>query len=667
MNPELERRLRQFGATVDAAADGRGRAAQHRRPANTPSSPISTTSSPSTDGVTASTASSPWLPQRWRSSPAASSSPSARSGPSTKPPSGPLTSQSAATPTDAARRRPRQRSIASPTRPRRARPTTTLGTCVGDSRLPARANQPPVCSSYTVHNDYHLEICDDGAAVRLVQERLRATVDSWPRRRRVLRPGTRTAVRAFQQSHGLTVDGQVGPATWKLLVPGRSGHRHRRQRHRRPERDQHRLTPDLPHSRRDLRRSGGVGGDRHDGGDPRHPAHRVVGHAAGRHAAGGDPVRVRPHDRDRRRRGDHRTVGAAGRGARRGVRNRGDRPGPSFVRRPSEPDPTAGADRCGSSTAICCTSTAARPRLARVVAGLDADVLAFTEYTPATPAGCRASPLASSFPYRIENPEPSAGGSALWSRYPLTAIAAPPALYQSTAAVVEALGGIRARTSSIHRIRSPNLPRVARRTRRLGRPVRESSDRPTIVVGDFNATSWHPPFRRVARAGWRDAHQLVGPWPLRLVADRQVVDAADAAPRPRAGRRHASLSRCCRRRPSRQRPPWVRRHALDQSGGAGRASSAFSITSGSDGWIQYCFVATSRAVRPNDIAWISGWITVAASGPMTWAPRSRPVRRIGEHLDEAGRVLPRPPGGDPGIVVAGRHVVDCRGSWPATP
>ena len=31
----------------------------------------------------------------------------------------------------------------------------------------------------------------------------------------------------------------------------------------------------------------------------------------------------------------------------------------------------------------------------------------------------------------------------------------------------------------------------------------------------------------------------------------------------------------------------VRRHALDRSDGAGRASRTFSITSGSDGWIQY--------------------------------------------------------------------------------
>jgi endonuclease/exonuclease/phosphatase (EEP) superfamily protein YafD len=37
-----------------------------------------------------------------------------------------------------------------------------------------------------------------------------------------------------------------------------------------------------------------------------------------------------------------------------------------------------------------------------------------------------------------------------------------------------------------------------------------TTNSPTIIVGDFNATYWHPPFRRVLAAGWRDAHQLAG-------------------------------------------------------------------------------------------------------------------------------------------------------------
>ncbi len=44
------------------------------------------------------------------------------------------------------------------------------------------------------------------------------------------------------------------------------------------------------------------------------------------------------------------------------------------------------------------------------------------------------------------------------------------------------------------------------------------------------------------------------------------------------------------------------------AGSPHRASSAFSITSGRAGWIQYCPRAMSWPPSPKLIAWISGWI-----------------------------------------------------------
>jgi endonuclease/exonuclease/phosphatase (EEP) superfamily protein YafD len=146
--------------------------------------------------------------------------------------------------------------------------------------------------------------------------------------------------------------------------------------------------------------------------------------------------------------------------------------------------------------------------MARVVADLDADLLAFTEYTPTHAGGLYVTSLMERFPHRIEHPEQRAGGSALWSRYPLTEIPAPEALYLSTAAVVHAPEPV-----TVYVVHPPNplhdltdwlgdLSRLAA----LGR----TADSPTIVVGDFNATYWHPPFRRLLASGWRDAHQLAG-------------------------------------------------------------------------------------------------------------------------------------------------------------
>jgi len=146
--------------------------------------------------------------------------------------------------------------------------------------------------------------------------------------------------------------------------------------------------------------------------------------------------------------------------------------------------------------------------LARVAASLDADVLAFTEYTLTHAGGMYVSPLASSFPYRIEYPEASAGGSALWSRFPLTEIDAPDALYQSTAAILDVAGGV-----ELYVVHPPNpLDHLGDWLAELAglADLHGVSDRPAIVTGDFNATYWHPPFRRVQAAGWRDAHRLVG-------------------------------------------------------------------------------------------------------------------------------------------------------------
>ena len=146
--------------------------------------------------------------------------------------------------------------------------------------------------------------------------------------------------------------------------------------------------------------------------------------------------------------------------------------------------------------------------LGRVVHRLDADVLAFTEYTPTHAGGLYVSPLGQAFPYRIEHPEAKAGGSALWSRFPLTEISPPPAMYQSTAARVDAAGGL-----TVYVVHPPNpLDHLHHWRDELHglAGLYDAHDPPAIVIGDLNATYWHPPFRRIQTAGWRDAHQVTG-------------------------------------------------------------------------------------------------------------------------------------------------------------
>ena len=141
------------------------------------------------------------------------------------------------------------------------------------------------------------------------------------------------------------------------------------------------------------------------------------------------------------------------------------------------------------------------------VASLDADVLTFTEYTAEHSAIFLASPLAGEYPFRIEYPEPGAGGSAIWSRYPLAEIDTPDSRFRSSAAVVESPDPVT--LFVVH----PPSPMVSLGEWRDELDLLKALGKgaaPVMMIGDFNASYWHPEFRRVLDAGWRDAHQVTG-------------------------------------------------------------------------------------------------------------------------------------------------------------
>lgn len=158
----------------------------------------------------------------------------------------------------------------------------------------------------------------------------------------------------------------------------------------------------------------------------------------------------------------------------------------------------------------------------RAIEQVEADVLAFTEYTPKHAAILLASTLADKFPYRVEYPASRATGSAIWSRFELTEIDGPDLSVTSIAAlvaspqpftvlVVHPLSPLVSISEWHHDLHALRVPRV-------------DPDRRVMMVGDFNATHWHPPFRRLLGTGWRDAHQamrrgLSNSWP----ADQRLL------------------------------------------------------------------------------------------------------------------------------------------------
>jgi endonuclease/exonuclease/phosphatase (EEP) superfamily protein YafD len=147
--------------------------------------------------------------------------------------------------------------------------------------------------------------------------------------------------------------------------------------------------------------------------------------------------------------------------------------------------------------------------LPELIGAVGADVLAFTEFTNAHAAMFAGSPLADRYPHRVEHPMGDTGGSAIWSRHPLTQVDVPESRDKSTGAIVHASAAIR--VYAVH----PPSPMMSLggwlgELETLRRELDPDADEPMIVVGDFNASYWHPPFRRLLRAGWRSAHHVAG-------------------------------------------------------------------------------------------------------------------------------------------------------------
>ena len=99
---------------------------------------------------------------------------------------------------------------------------TVFARRVGDTVELARLDESlagtGVCDEYVDNNEYPLQRCDSGEAVRVAQLALRSTVAPELEIDGYFGPRTEVAVREFQRTAGLAVDGLVGPRTWPALT-----------------------------------------------------------------------------------------------------------------------------------------------------------------------------------------------------------------------------------------------------------------------------------------------------------------------------------------------------------------------------------------------------------------------------------------------------------------
>ncbi len=135
----------------------------------------------------------------------------------------------------------------------------------------------------------------------------------------------------------------------------------------------------------------------------------------------------------------------------------------------------------------------------------DADAIVFSEFTAEHQVALRAHPLSVAYPYKIERVGLFAGGMALWSRYPIKEGERPDTVNYTLDITMEGPDGP-VRLLGVH----PPTPisffdgwvEDLATFGGLGADARQ----PTLIIGDFNASYWHPPFRDLLRQGFTDAH-----------------------------------------------------------------------------------------------------------------------------------------------------------------
>lgn len=152
------------------------------------------------------------------------------------------------------------------------------------------------------------------------------------------------------------------------------------------------------------------------------------------------------------------------------------------------------------------------PRGLRTLVDTDADILVLNEFTHTHEEQLSAAIAEHDYPHRIGQAEYGPHGIGVWSRFPLSDIVVLPSDTRLGLLTTVDIDGLTVRLLAAHP--PPPIKREGLRDWldglvRIEKVAGPPSDR-TIIIGDFNASRWHPPFRRLLHTGWRSAHEVVG-------------------------------------------------------------------------------------------------------------------------------------------------------------
>lgn len=140
---------------------------------------------------------------------------------------------------------------------------------------------------------------------------------------------------------------------------------------------------------------------------------------------------------------------------------------------------------------------------------IDPDVIVFSEYTLEHQRTLLAHPLAERYAHQLNRDGRFARGMAVWSKFPIGDVEPPGENSRTVETTLNGPDGTM-RLFSVH----PPTPifDFASWTHELSRIGRHAADaeEPVLVVGDFNASYWHPIFRDLLDRGLVDAHMAHG-------------------------------------------------------------------------------------------------------------------------------------------------------------
>jgi endonuclease/exonuclease/phosphatase (EEP) superfamily protein YafD len=158
--------------------------------------------------------------------------------------------------------------------------------------------------------------------------------------------------------------------------------------------------------------------------------------------------------------------------------------------------------------------------IVRLVRDNDVAVLALQEYTYDAQTALKSAGLESLLPYSSLAPEYDTSGSALYSRFPLTAagVRRNDGGFRQAYGTVQPPGAGPLAVESAHPVAPYSLPALRDWRHDLDRePPADPDGTPRILLGDFNSTLDHTPLRRLIARGYTDAADadgkgLLGTW-----------------------------------------------------------------------------------------------------------------------------------------------------------